>query len=173
MALPEKPFGNADAAIIPATNVITIAGDAQSRIAEAEKFFNLLYCKFPAQNFIYLWTKHEGTFAFDTGNTEQIQAMAKKAIELSDSGIDIWHAVNPVSIEPTSGKRGDELAVSYQIALVVDIDICSAAHKGDPSLLAADFDEAKSFLPFAPSLIIFSGYGLHAYYILEPVFTND
>ena len=36
--------------------------------------------------------------------------MARKAIELSDSGIDIWHAVNPVNIEPTDGKLGDELA---------------------------------------------------------------
>ena len=57
--------------------------------------------------------------------------------------------------------------LSYQTAIVVDIDIRSAAHKGEPSLLAADFDEAKSFLPFTPSLIIFSGFGLHAYYIFD------
>jgi len=100
--------------------------------------------------------------------------MARKAIELSDSGVDIWHSVNPVNVEPADGKRGDEKSVSYQIAVVADIDIRSDAHKGDPSKLAADFDEAKSFLSFTPSLIIDSGYGLHAYYIFDtPIKISD
>ena len=104
----------------------------------------------------------------------QRAAMALKAIELSDCGIDIWDSVNPVGIEPTNYKRGDESVGSYQTAIVVDIDIRSVAHKGDPSLLAADFNEAKSFLPFTPSLIIFSGYGLHAYYIFDtPIKITD
>lgn len=160
---------NADAAIIPTTNVITIAGDAQSRIAEAEKFFNLLYCKLPAQNFIYLTTKHEGTFAFDTADAEQIKAMARKAIEMSDSGVEyVWHCVNPVSIKPSNGKRGSEDVVSYQTAIVTDIDIAGDAHKGEN--LAESFDEAKSFLPFTPSIIVDSGFGLHAYYLFdEPI----
>ena len=100
--------------------------------------------------------------------------MARKAIELTNNGFDVWHSVNPVSIEPTVGKRGDEFAVSYQTALIVDINIRSAAHKGEPSLLAANSDEAKSFLPFTPSLIIFSGFGLHAYYIFDsPIKITD
>ena len=100
--------------------------------------------------------------------------MARKAIELSDSGVDIWHSVNPVNVEPADGKRGDEKSVSYQTAVVVDIDIRSDAHKGDPTKLAANFDEAKSFLPFTPSIIINSGYGLHAYYIFDsPIKITD
>ena len=82
--------------------------------------------------------------------------MAHKALELSDCGVDVWHSVNPVYIEPKDGKRVDETVVSYQTAIVVD------------------FDEAKSFLPFTPGLIIHSGYGLHAYYIFDtPIQITD
>lgn len=144
----------------------------QERIAEAVKLFNLLYEKITARHFAYTIKFKDGTriYSYVIADETQRLAMAEKAIELSDSGVDIWHSVNPVSVEPSGGKRGDENVVSYQTALVVDIDIRSAAHKGDPSKFAANFNEAKSFLPFPPSIIIDSGYGLHAYYILkEPI----
>ena len=146
--------------------------EKQSCITETLNFFNSLYGKITAPHFAYLWTKLNGIFSFAISDETQREAMALKAIELSDCGIDIWHSVNPVAIEPTNSKRGDELAVSYQIAVVVDIDIQSDAHKSDN--LAVDFDEAKSFLPFTPSLIIYSGYGLHAYYIFDiPIKITD
>ena len=148
--------------------------EKQSCIAETLKFFNSLYGKITAPHFAYLWTKLNGIFSFAISDETQREAMARKAIELSECGIDIWHSVNPVCVQPTTAKRGDELAVSYQIAVVVDIDIHSVAHKGDPEKLAADFNEAKSFLPFTPSLIIHSGYGLHAYYIFNtPIEITD
>ena len=151
----------------------TIVDKKQTHIAETTNFFNLLYSKIPEPHFAYLFTKH-GIFSFAVTDETQRIAMALKAIELSDNAIDVWHSVNPVCVEPTNAKRGDETVVSYQIACVVDIDIRSIAHKGDPSKLAADFDEAKSFLPFTPSLIIFSGYGLHAYYIFNtPIEITD
>ena len=141
--------------------------EQKNRIIEAEKFFNQLYSKITAPHFAYLWTKQRGIFSFNISDETQREEMAKKTIELSESGVDVWHSVNPVSIAPFGGKRGDENSVSYQTACVVDIDIRSDAHKGDPTKLAADFDEAKSFLPFTPSLLIYSGYGLHAYYIFN------
>lgn len=148
--------------------------EKQRRFEEIATFFNQLYGKITEPHFAYLWTKTQGIYSFVISDESQRETMALKAIELSNSAVDIWHSVNPVSIEPTSGKRGDELAVSYQTAIVVDIDIRSDAHKGDPLLLAADFDEAKSFLPFTPSIIIHSGYGLHAYYIFnEPIKITD
>ncbi|MBR4903225.1 MAG: DUF927 domain-containing protein [Selenomonadaceae bacterium] len=153
----------------------TIGDKKQKRIAELVNFFNQLYGKIPVGNFVYLGTKQLGRLIFNNSfKVSDIEAMAKKAIELSDGGVDIWHSVNTVCIEPADGKRGDETVVSFQTAIVVDIDIQSDAHKGDPSLLAADFDEAKSFLPFTPSLIIHSGYGLHAYYIFDiPIQITD
>ena len=146
--------------------------EKQSQIATAGNFFNLLYGKITALHFAYLWTKQRGIFSFNISDETQRAAMAIKAVELSDNGVDVWHSINPVCVQPTDGKRGDESVVSYQIACVVDIDISSNAHKSDN--LATSFDEAKSFLPFTPSIIIHSGYGLHAYYIFDtPIAITD
>ena len=145
-----------------------------SFFAEAKNFFNQLYARIPANNFAYLIKFKGGTkiFSFDVSDETQRIAMVKKAVQLSESGVDVWHSVNPVSVKPTNTKRGDETVVSYQTAIVVDIDIAGDAHKNDN--LAADFDEAKSFLPFTPSFIIDSGYGLHAYYLFdEPIKITD
>jgi len=153
-------------------NCITIESEKQNRIDEAERFFNLLYDKITDSHFSYLMTFSNGygvTYSFAISDETQRIAMARKAIELNDKGFEIWHAVNIVSIEPKDGKRGDETVVSYQTACVVDIDIQSDAHKSNN--LAKSFDEAKSFLPFTPSIIINSGYGLHAYYIWEEPLT--
>ena len=116
-----------------------LGDEKQSQINETAKFFHLLYGKIPAPHFAYLFTKH-GIFSFAVTDETQRKAMALKAIELSDNAIDVWHSVNPVCVEPTNAKRGNETVVSYQIACVVDIDIRSIAHKDDPSKLAADFD---------------------------------
>ena len=154
----------------------TIDSDKSERITESITFFNMLYGKIFECHFSYLikFKDYTKIYAFNVSDKTQLEAMARKAIELSDSGFDIWHSVNPVSVEPTDGKRGDEKSVSYQTAVVADIDIRSDAHKGDPAKLAADFDEAKSFLPFTPSIIINSGYGLHAYYIFDsPIKITD
>lgn len=154
----------------------TISFNQQQRIAEAVNLFNQLYEKVPAGHFAYTIKFKDGTRIYSYAIADQVQRleMGKKAIELSDRGVDIWHSVNPVSVKPEGGKRGNENVVSYQTALIVDIDIRSTAHKGDPALYAADFDEAKSFLPFTPSLIAFSGFGLHAYYILkDPIAITD
>lgn len=139
----------------------------QQRITQAINFFNLLFGQIKTEIFSYLMKFSDGidTYPFIIAEETHRIEMAKKAIELSDKGFDIWHAVNPVSIKPEGSKRGDESAVSFQTAIVVDIDICSDAHKSDN--LAATFEEAKSFLPFPPSILINSGYGLHAYYLWE------
>ena len=141
----------------------------QRRIEEADNFFNQLYGKISECHFSYLikFKDYTRIYSFDVSKETQLKAMAKKAIELSDSGVDIWHSVNPVCVEPADGKHGNENSVSYQTAVVTDIDIRSDAHKGDPTKLATDFNEAKSFLPFTPSIIINSGCGLHAYYIFD------
>lgn len=168
------------------TSALSGNDDRQARIDEAERFFDALFGKIPAGHFSYLIKFSGGTdtYTFELANETQLLAMAQKAVELSDKGVDIWHAVNPVCVKPhyefdeakqkNVFKRGDETVVSYQTAVVVDIDIRSDAHKGDPSKLAANFDEAKSFLPFPPSILIDSGYGLHAYYIFDtPLVITD
>lgn len=140
------------------------------RIEQAEQLFDLLYNKIPTVNFAYLWTKQDKkTYPFEIAETKH--AMVKKAIELSNSGFDVYHCVNPVNVKP-SGKRGDESVVAYQTACIVDIDIASDAHK--QSDLAPSFDVAKSYLPFQPSILINSSYGLHAYYVFDsPIAITD
>jgi len=139
--------------------------EKQSRIAELMNFFNQLYDKIPEPHFAYLWTKQRGIFPFVINDESQRMAMAMKAVELTDNGVDVWHSVNTVSVKPTNGKRGDENIVSYQTAIVTDIDITGAAHKS--TNLAVNFDEAKSFLPIKPSILLDSGHGAQAYYIFD------
>ena len=153
-------------------NFITIANENQRCIAETLNFFNQLYGKIPEPHFAYLWTKQHGIYSFAIADEKQREAMTRKAAELADNGIDVWHSVNPVGVKPTGGKRGDENVVSYQIAIVTDIDILSDAHKSKN--LAVNFEEAKSFLPFEPSLLIASGHGLQAYFIFDqPILVTD
>lgn len=153
-------------------NSITIADEKQSRIAKLVNFFNQLYGKIPEPHFAYLWTKQRGIFPFVINDESQRIAMAMKAVELTNNGVDVWHSVNTVSVEPTNGKRGDESVVSYQTAIVTDIDIIGAAHKS--TNLAANFDEAKSFLPIKPSILLNSGNGAQAYFIFDhPILIND
>ena len=147
--------------------------EKQRRFEELTTFLHQLYDKIPESNFVYLWTKQrKDTFPFSL--PAQISLMAQKAIALANGGVDVYHSVNTVNIKPIAGKRGDENSVSYQTAIVVDIDIRSNAHKGDADKFPSNFEEAKSFLPFTPSILIFSGYGLHAYYIFNiPIKITD
>ena len=156
------------------THSITINNEKQSRFAELANFFNQLYGKIPEPHFAYLTKFKDGTkfYPFRVADESQRVAMAIKAIELADSGVDIWHSVNTVSVAPYGGKRGDESVVSFQTAIVVDIDIRSDAHKSKN--LAVNFDEAKSFLPFKPSTTLDSGHGLQAYFIFDqPIKITD
>ena len=146
--------------------------EKQNRIDEALNLFNQLYGKIPEPHFAYLWTKQRGIFPFVINDESQRMAMAMKAVELTDNGVDVWHSVNTVSVEPTNGKRGDETVVSYQTAIVTDIDITGAAHKS--TNLAVNFDEAKSFLPIKPSILLDSGHGAQAYYIFnKPILITE
>lgn len=142
-------------------------------VDEAQILFDALYRKIPSGHYAYLFTSDKKIYPFEVADENQRLAMAKKAVELSNQGVNVWHSVNVVKVKPADGKRGTAETVSFQTALVVDIDILGSAHKSKN--LAADFNEAKSFLPFDSSFIVSSGYGLQAYYIFaEPIeITND
>ena len=99
----------------------TIADKKQSRIAELVHFFNQLYGKIPESHFVYLWTKQSGIFSFAISDETQREAMAKKAIELANSSIDIWHAVNPVYVEESVKKCLEIIGngVVYDVGLFI------------------------------------------------------
>ena len=155
-------------------NGTTPAFFAQQRISEAEKSFNLLYGNIPAETakFGYLWTKKGEelkTYPFDISNVEERAKMARKAIELSDDGADVYYGVNLMDTAPAADARAKADQVTMQTAVVTDIDIEGGNHtSNEQKKYPPNFDVAKSFLPFEPSILINSGYGLHALNIFNP-----
>ena len=145
---------------------IKIITEKQSRINEATKFFHLLFGKVTRKFFGYLWTKQGDekiTYPFDVSNPEERVAMARKAIELSDMGADVYYGINLMDTPPAQNTRVTAEYVTLQTATVTDIDIEGGNHvSNDKKKYPPTFDFAKSFLPFSPSILISSGYGLHA-----------
>ena len=151
----------------------------QSRIAEAESAFNLLFGNVPAEliKFGYLWTKPEkATYPFAVSNVEERAKMAVKAIELNDAGFDVYYGVNLMDTEPAANARVKTEFVTMQTAVVTDIDTEGGTHiSSEEKKYPPNFDAAKAFLPFEPSVLINSGYGLHALNLFDiPItITND
>ena len=137
----------------------------QIRIEEAEKFFNLLFGNVTERKFGYLWTKQDKvTYPFTVSNPDERRKMALKAIELSDSGFDVYYGVNLTDNAPEKKRRVKAEEVTMQTATVTDIDTEGGNHiSDDQKKYPPTFDVAKSFLPFETSLTVNSGYGLHAF----------
>lgn len=142
------------------TNNLTI----QARIKGAEKFFGILYYDLPSPTLGYIWEKNcKATYWYNVAS-EELADMAAAAIDLNDAGADVYHGVNVGKTQPETGRL-KTAGVAFQTAVIADVDIAGAAHKGDN--LVASFEEARACLPFAPSIVVNSGYGLHAYYLLD------
>jgi hypothetical protein len=131
--------------------------DKQSRISEAEKFFNLIFGNVHERKFGYLWTKQDkATYPFAVSSPDERSAMARKAIELNDDGKDVYFSVNLMDEAPARNARVKAEHVTMQTATVTDIDILGGEHT-DPNKYPADFNTAKSFIPFPVSLMVDSG----------------
>ena len=148
--------------------------DKQTRISEAEKFFNLIFGNIHERKFGYLWTKQDKTtYPFAVSSPDERSAMARKAIELNDEGKDVYFGVNLMDEAPARNVRVKAEHVTMQTATVTDIDILGGEHT-DPNKYPVDFNTVKSFLPFPVSLTIDSGYGGHGYCIYsEPILITD
>lgn len=141
--------------------------ERQTRIAEAEKFFNLIFGNLRGRKFGYLWTKQDkATYSFAVSSPDERAQMAAKAIELADNGADVYYGLNVMDVPPDRHARAKDEDVTAVTACPVDIDILGGTH-ADAAKYPADFDAAKSFLPFTPSILINSGYGLHALYLYD------
>ena len=81
-------------------NYPSIVTKKSERIAKSLNFFNAIYGKIPKLHFSYLikFKDHTKIYPFDISNETQQEAMAIKAIELSDRVFDVWHAINPVYV---------------------------------------------------------------------------
>lgn len=153
--------------------------DNQSRVAQAQLFFDALFGNVTGEHWGYLWTATQDnrhtTYPFKVTDADQRAQMAKRAIELSDAGLQVYFGVNLIDFKPAPYERSKNATVAIQVAVICDIDIEGGTHEqSDKKIYAPDFDTAKSFLPFATSLVVNSGYGLHAYCIYEkPIVIAD
>ena len=172
-----KPFMNGGAsniytAVATSTpSLLPQQATKQARIEMALRFLNLLFGAVVERIFGYLWTKQDkATYPFAVSNSAEREAMAKKAIELSDNGFDVYFGVNLMDKAPARNARVKAEFVTLQTATVADIDILGGEHI-DQNKYPANIDIAKRFLPFSVSVIVDSGYGLHPYCIYETPIT--
>lgn len=150
-----------------------ISFSKDNRIAQALKFLNLLFGNVEGKHFGYLWTKpSKETISFDVSTQDTRAKMARKAIDLNDRGEDVYFGVNLVDAELPSNQRAKNETVTVLTATIADIDVANdKAHKGDKDHFPPTFDAAKKLLPFDASIVVNSGYGLHAYYLYTPTIT--
>ena len=146
------------------------------RIADAEQFLNLLFGNLRGDRYSYLWTgQDKATYPYRVSDADARKAMAQRAIELNDSGFDVYVGVN-VGDEPAQpGNRYTKSQITAQTATVTDIDVEGGGHISDAkTTYPPTFETAKCFLPFAASLVVNSGYGLHGYCLYsEPIDVAD
>ncbi|MBO4779713.1 MAG: PriCT-2 domain-containing protein [Selenomonadaceae bacterium] len=162
----ETIMSGSTSALVGNTTILPAASQEKTkRIAEAERFFNLLFGAVKERKFGYLWSKQGEvrlTFPFDVSNSGERTAMAKKAIELNDAGADVYYGINLTDTPPATNARVTAEHVTLQTATVTDIDIEGGKHiSDDKKKYPPTFDTAKSFVPFKTSISVNSGYGLH------------
>ena len=158
-------------AVATSTTALLPQTDKQARIKMALRFLNLLFGAVVERIFGYLWTKQDkATYPFAVSNSAEREAMAKKAIELSDTGFDVYFGVNLMDKAPARNARVKAEYVTLQTATVADIDILGGEH-ADPDKYPTNIDMAKRFLPFPVSVMVDSGYGLHPYCLYETPIT--
>lgn len=152
--------------------------EMKDRIAEAKKFFDVLYGAATGKRYGYLWTKQEGnteTYPFVVTDAKARAEMARKAIKLNDDGADVYIGVNLMDIKPKKNQRVVTADVTVQTATVSDIDVEGGSHiSDDKKTYSPTFSTARALLPFEPSLTVDSGYGLHAYNVYaETIIIDD
>ncbi|MBO4780072.1 MAG: DUF927 domain-containing protein, partial [Selenomonadaceae bacterium] len=151
----------------------------QARIAEAKKFFDLLFGKIKTGEYwSYLWAKRGDTketypYAVSIGTLRA--DMAAKAVDLSDNGFDVYVGINAMDTPAEKFGRVKTASVTLQTATVTDVDIEGGNHISTADkLYPPTFDAAKSFLPFLSTVLVDSGYGLHGYCVYDtPIIIND
>ena len=146
-----------------------------NRFETAKKFLTLLYANTPEKHFAYLWIKRGDeklTICFEISDSTAIQSMAETAIEKSNAGFDVFCSICTTDKKIDNSHRAKSTDISCQTAIWTDIDIQGGEHVGEK--YPPDFDTAKIFLPFEPSMLVNSGYGLHGYYLLnKPLIITD
>lgn len=91
--------------------------------------------------------------------------MAITAVQKSEEGYDVFYSTCLTDIPIPEHIRSKKNDISLQTSIWVDIDVVGGVHIGE--IYPTSIESAISFLPFKPSIIVNSGYGIHAYYLLS------
>ncbi len=166
---PEHPWGQHDAVGLESRRICSTVTDYDL----ARRFLANLYGEVVDDGglFLAIWSLQDKR----TRTFQDTSEAAEYAIEKADAGMDVYHGVCPMSTPPVSGRGtiGNIGAVSH---LWLDLDVVSDAHKAQknycPSIELA-IKWLKN-LSTPPSVIIHSGHGLQAYWMLtNPIIIRD
>lgn len=131
------------------------------------KFFQTLFEN--VENKIYLFTlPGKKTYQFAP---DKLEDMAAKAAQLSDAKQNVYFGLGSTDIKLNSSNRPKNDQIKELPCLFADIDIADVSSHAAKNL-PSSISEAMSLLPapFAPSITVFSGHGLHVYYIFNEPF---
>lgn len=129
-------------------------------------FFRAIYQTAETEQNTYLWTL-PGKTTYPFAATD-LQGIANKAAELTAKRQNVYFGVGTSAGSLAFNERPKNTEITGITALWVDLDIASsAAHASDQ--LPPDIASAMQLLPYElpASIIVHSGYGLHAYWILR------
>lgn len=134
-------------------------------------FLSSLYRHFEPGSVLYLWTlPDKKTYPFQAAN---LQEMATMASQLTVDR-DVYFGVGATSHIPNEYKRLEANEVTALPGVWVDIDVFHpVAHKN--RALPPDIGAAMGLLPdqIPHSLVVWSGYGLHAYWLFREPWELD
>lgn len=134
-------------------------------------FLTFLYEYLGPEYYLYLWTLPDRkTHSFTAGN---LPAMALAAAQLAGAH-DVYFGVGATAKALGQHERSRNEDVTAIPGLWIDIDVFSpGAHK--IQALPPDITAAMGLLPndLPPSLIVWSGYGLHVYWLFREPWTFD
>lgn len=137
-----------------------------------EEFIRILWGGIITTMWSYLWTKGDKQTRWFT--TNQTLEMIAKAQELANDGDDVYFGVAFTAAPKEKGRAilGDIRGVT---SFAMDIDVQSkTAHKQEA--LPATVDEALEWLLnliLPPTMVVFTGYGIHAYWVLDKLINID
>lgn len=141
---------------------------------EAERFFRLLFGEAPEDAAVVVSAfPSKESIALSADNFE---GLVKAAAAAEGDRQDAYFSVCCVGTDFDDGGRGKKAAFRYGTTLWADIDVRSvasdgrSAHKAAPEALPPTVEDAAALLDEAglsPTVLVSSGHGLHAYFVLD------
>jgi P4 family phage/plasmid primase-like protien len=143
-----------------------------TRSADTDKFFYALYGNLEIGNHLYLWTKQGEAKETISFSVDDLKGMASAAYAMQDER-DVYFGIGGLNREFGNSERLKNNSALFTPALVMDLDVLGLAHK--QANLPSTIEEALSIIPdfLQPSIVVWSGHGLHAYWLLKEIWFFD